>query len=192
MHKARACVFVCAGLFLLALTGLDAAPVLGEDHAVGAATGGDYAIIIMAEGDIFTTWIEGGRACDFPPHPWVLQGNVFSSAGRGAPGPVVGVNQNYQVLAANGDWFQLSGSWGSATFLGNVFDQTGVRVPGEEFVMFGAGANGSNEYAATKYGNVYRWDGCAATTNWSYIGTLPGSPTAAVQPSWGTLKMIYR
>ena len=154
-------------------------------------------MIVMAEGDIFTMSIEGfpNDLCSHPPHPWVLAGNIFSSAGTAALGPIVGMNELLEVLAANGDWFQLIAApcnTGSASYLGNVFELTGVRVPGEEFMTFGGRSpSGGNEYAATNLGNVYRRDTCSGSS-WSYIGALPIGPTGTSRQSWGGLKQIYR
>jgi hypothetical protein len=200
MQRAKMFPRVCVLAIALAVAGLGAAPVWGADYPAGALYGQSCGIIIMAEGNIFTTWVEGATTCSFPPHTWVLAGNVFSSAGRGAPGPLVGICQSYQALSANGDWFQLSGPDGNdgchsatASFLGNVFELTGMGVPGEKFATFGGRSSGEAEYAATTYGNVYRWDGCpGSVSNWSYIGAIAGGPTNATRRSWGELKQIYR
>ena len=193
---AKRFLYVCAGIFLLAIASL-AVPALGADHPAAEANAGSCGTIIMAEGDIFMTWAEGfpNDLCSHPLHPWLLVGNVFSSAGRGAPGPIVGMNELLEVLAANGDWFQLttgSCNAGSASYEGNVFELTGVHVPGEEFVTFGGRSpSGGNEYAATNLGNVYRRDTCSGSS-WSYIGNLVGAPTPAHQTTWGSLKVLYR
>ena len=197
MYGTKAFLYVILWAVAFAIQGLDAAPALGQP--VGAGSAGSCGMIVAADGDIFLTWVEGARTCDFPPHPWLLRGNVFASAGRGATSPLVGMNQNWQMLAANGDWFQLGVDYNycngaGADFLGNVFEQTGVRVPDEEFVTFGGGGpSGGNEYAATNRGNVYRWDSCTPGSAWSYIGALPGySPVSTNRASWGKLKVVYR
>ena len=181
MLAKRFCVAI--SFAALAITGLEAKPA-SADLPAAAANASSCAMIIMAEGDIRMTWVEGfpNDLCSHPLHPWVLVGNVFSSAGTGAPGPVVGMNEMLEVLAANGDWFQLiAGSCdASATYEGNVFDLAGVRVPGEEFVTFGGRSpSGGREYAATNLGNVYRRDTCSGSS-WSYVGNLAGA-TAGVQ-----------
>ena len=187
-------LYICTALMCLAIA---STPASAQDFPAAAASAGSCATIIMAEGDIFTIWAEGfpNDLCSYPLHPWVLAGNVFSSAGRGASGPIVGMNELLEVLAANGDWFQLTAApcnAVSASYEGNVFELTGVHLPGEEFVTFGGRSpSGGNEYAATNLGNVYRRDTCSGSS-WSYIGNVVGAPTPVHQTTWGSLKVLYR
>jgi hypothetical protein len=118
-----------------------------------------------------------------------------SIAGRGT-GTVAGVSNNYQVLAGNGDWFQLAVDYNycngtpTADYLGNVFAATGESAgPGEEFVTFEGGSCTGHQYAATTRGNVFRW---AACSGWVFAGALPIGPTPAPRASWGELKVRYR
>ena len=139
--------------------------------------------------------LEGPNACPRIQGLWSLRGNLFALAGR-SHGLIAGVSNNYQVLASNGDWFQLgvdynncSGSPG-VDFQGNVFALTGVTPsPGEEFLVFDGGYCVGEQYAITTAGNIFGWLGCSG---WFQAGALPLGPTKTVRKSWGELKLIYR
>ena len=188
MHKGKALSCVVLLFAALAFTGFDAAPVLAVDQPVGVSDVGCYGVVVMREGDVFVAGF-GGSQCGSAQLAWGLLGNVFSSTGRGA-GRVVGINQNGQIVAASGDWFWLNCSYSQISFQGNVFDITGIRAPGEEFVTSGSGCPGGGyEYAVTTYGNVFRWSGCVG---WEYAGAINVGPTNTKRLSWGKLKSIYR
>ena len=106
---------------------------------------------------------------------------------------VIGMTTFSQILAANGDWFQLNtGCPGTPqiSFQGNVFELTGVpAIAGEAFVTFGGGASLNHEYAVTDIGRVFRW---RADCGWVYAGSLPIGAIQVNGESWGTLKARYR
>jgi hypothetical protein len=161
---------------------------------IAAIPYGDCAVVLMRDGSVFMAGFEGPPTCPWPQKPWTLRGNLFSIAGR-APGSLAGMTLNAQVLAANGDWFQLAADYnycsGTPTvdFQGNVFAITGVAAePGEEFAVFGGEGPGL-EYAVTTLGNVFRWAPCSG---WVYVGALPIGPTVSRAGSWGQLKIRHR
>jgi hypothetical protein len=146
----------------------------------------------MASGDLYAAQPGAMNICPWSLGPWQLVGNVFVNGGGGT-GPVVGMDENGQVMCASGDWFQLGISVNacsgfSATFLGNVFAITGARAPGETVAAFGG--NGGAQYAVTNLGSVFRWLGCNGT--WERHGSLNTGPTATSRRSWGELKVLYR
>lgn len=157
---------------------------------------GNCGIALMEDGDVFLSVGPVFYDCIVEQGPWSLSGNVFSISGR-APNRIAGMTVNAQILAANGDWFQLyldcSGGLGTpmVTFLGNAFEMAGVGPSaGEEFTDFG-GSGPAIEYALTTLGNVYRWRG-SNCYHWTYVGALPIGPTLVRGESWGRLKIRYR
>lgn len=179
----RAIGVLCAAL---AFTGLNPPSASAVDQAVGTAEMG-CGLVVMQSGDLFLSK-QPSRCVQ---GPWIRLANVFESSGRGS-GRVIGItNANQHVLAANGDWFQLTIDYNScgalsSSFVNNVFGLTGVQAPGEEFVTFGG--SGGGEYAATNYGNMFAWNVCG----WAYVGALGGAPVKATQSSWGQVKTHYR
>ena len=174
--------------FTLPLALALAGPALAQPVAV--MQNGGCGVALLGNGDVFLS--VAATACMGPQGPWTLSGNVFSLSGQ-TPGRIVGISSNYQILAANGDWFQLNtGCPGTplVDFLGNVFEITGASPSaGEEFTNF----NGYQavEYGLTTLGNVYRWQG-TGSCGWMYVGALPIGPTAPQGESWGQLKSRYR
>jgi hypothetical protein len=130
---------------------------------------------------------------------WSPLGSVFASAGHGFGSEIVGLNSRGQVLASNGDEYQLHLSQYcppggvTASFVVNVFSFTEVEpIPGETFCGFGD-SNGSHTYAVTSHGRVFRRlvTGCDPLI-WEFAGDLPIGPVEATRSSWGTLKVRYR
>ena len=194
MRRVKLFSWLVPSAAVLAVTVLHPASALAVDQPAAAADLG-CGVIVMREGNLFLAGHSYLDPCPSSQRDWVLLANVFQSAGRGVP-PVVGMNQHGHVLAGNGDWFQLSVDYNycssvSASFRSNVFDVTGVRAPGEEFMTFGGSSPGGGyAYAVTTYGNVFRWSGCVG---WEYLGPLvTGGPTNSSRTSWGKLKTIYR
>jgi hypothetical protein len=177
----------------LVLAGLNPAPAFAVDQPVAVADLG-CGVVVMAAGDLYVAGLQGPIACPRTQGPWTALSNVFVSAGQSV-GRVVGMNQNGQVLAANGDWFQIGIDYNncnaiSATFQGNVFGITGAGEPGETFVIFGSGGPGGGyEYAVTNSGSMFRWSGCGG---WERVGSLNSGPTSSIRRSWGELKVRYR
>jgi hypothetical protein len=147
----------------------------------------------MQNGDVFLSVRPFG--CTAPQGSWVLSGNVFALGGRAA-GHIAGITTYAQVLAANGDWFQLETGCPGAplvSFQGNAFEMAGRSAsPGEEFTTFGGGACVGVEYGVTTVGNVFRWMGGGGCSVWMYAGALPIGPTPVQSASWGRLKLRYR
>jgi hypothetical protein len=106
------------------------------------------------------------------------------------------MSNNYRVMAANGDWFQLAVDYNycegvpTVDYQGNVFADSGVpAAPAEEVAVFGAGGPCiGHEYAVTTLGKVFRWAGCSG---WVYAGALPIGPTSLRGESWGKLKIQH-
>lgn len=183
----------CFLLFASAMLCFQPEMGFAQPRPVGTADLG-CGVIIMSSGDLYVAGFEGPQACPRPQRPWVLLANLFTSSGS-AMGSVVGLNQHGQVLASNGDWFQLTIDYNgcnaiSAAFQGNVFQITGVPAAAEQFVTFGGGSPvGGYEYAATNYGNIFRWAGCSG---WELVGTLSGAPTGSPRVTWSRVKATYR
>ena len=177
--------FFCATAAVLTLlVGAEAA----RGQVVGIVQSG-CGIVIMQDGELFAT--PTGPTCGAEQGPWTSVGNVFALAGR-VPSQVAGASMHGQLVAANGDWFQLGPCGGGAPFQGNVFELAGVSPKaGEKFVAFGAGQD-YIEYAITNFGAVYRWQGGGCTAGWMQIQSLPIAPTVVRQESWGILKAKYR
>jgi hypothetical protein len=185
--------FGFAILIAVAIAASDVSPAAGQPAAV--TQWGSCQIALMHDGDVFMAGFDGPSTCTLATSTWTLRGNMFSIAGRGA-GVIVGVSNNYQVLAANGDWFQLAVDYNycngtpDVTYQGNVFGLLGEAIaPGETFAIFAGGGNIGYQYAVTTVGRVFRW---AACSGWVYAGALPIGPTPLAGESWGQLKIRYR
>ena len=174
---------VVAVVAVLVITVAMSGPALAQ--VVGA--GGDLnpPILVMKNGDLYVAGSDFPGQCPPPLRPWMVVDNVFASAGR-MPSSIIGMAYTLQILASNGDWFQITGY--SAAYLSNVFETTGTGTPGERFVFFGgSGAT----YAVTTLGNVYRHSGCH--WEWDPVGSVAISgPTFVRRSSWGTVKTMYR
>lgn len=185
--------FTFAILVAVAIAGCYVSPAVCQPAAV--TQWGSCQIALMHDGDVFMAGFDGPSSCTLETSTWTLRGNLFSIAGRGA-GVIVGVSNNYQVLAANGDWFQLAVDYNycngtpDVTYQGNVFELVGEAIaPGEVFAIFAGGGNIGHQYAVTTAGNVFR---LAACSGWVFAGALPIGPTALPGESWGQLKARYR
>ena len=187
---ARKFCYVCAGMLMLALSCPLGAGTANAQAAI-ATQFGDCGLVVMPNGDLFASCREGpGGFCPQPYGTWHQLDNLFASAGRG-PSSIVGMASTGQLLAANGDWFQLGAPSSvsySVGFLDNVFDLLGHAPPGERFTAFGGGLTA---LAATSSGRIFRWDACNGA-GWSVVGSTAGGPIATSRASWGGLKAIYR
>ena len=75
MHKARAFFYVCAGVFVLALSwhlGARSATAQGGATVVGITASSTYLVAVTANGDVYAD--DGSRL----GYSWQHRGNIFS------------------------------------------------------------------------------------------------------------------
>jgi hypothetical protein len=114
MQRAKAFFYVCAGIFLLALSyhlGARKATAQAVSNPVTAALG---ATVATANGDFYGTNMGA----------WTRFGNIFSSAGHTSTGPIAAMRMQgaapVQAITSDGDVYSLAPGplW---TFEGNMF-----------------------------------------------------------------------
>jgi hypothetical protein len=126
MHKARAFFFVCAGIFLLALS-----YHLGARSA-GAQAPGNPVVEVKrsSNGNLISITSNGDAYESVSPSadgPWSFRSNVFSGAIPAPGNPVVGIERGSDVgmisITSNGDVYQSSDDSGAGpwAFRSNVF-----------------------------------------------------------------------
>lgn len=172
---------------------------LAADHIVASAQFDACAFVVTADGDVFAS--EYLDRAYFVQGPWSYQGNAITAAGASSGDPLVGATFNNNsgpvyVVSRGGNLFRLGFCSGvSAVLESNIFLQAGRSQPNQEIVNIGwnAGAGGAHLYAAANDGDVFRKNTTGGLSGeWQFVGTIPVSPTASVESSWGSLKARYR